>query len=129
MEIGDTGTRHHPHRHRHYAGRHELHGVSVKRKEEEGNILHRTHGKMVGIKFRPSFSFFPASCSSVRNSVFQLLRHTELPERHRRRGRHIERINPVRHRDTDYIVGFGNRFVRKPVAFGAHHDGQSGFGG
>ena len=116
MEIGDTGTRHHPHRHRHYAGRHELHGVSVK-------------GRWSGLSSGHPFLFFPASCSSVRNSVFQLLRHTKLPERHRRRGRHIERINPVRHRDTDYVVGFGNRFVRKPVAFGAHHDGQSGFGG
>lgn len=128
MEIGDTGTRHHPHRHRHYAGRHELHGVSVKRKKKVTFFIALT-GRWSGLSSGHLFFVFPASCSSVRNSVFQLLRHTKLPERHRRRGRHIERINPVRHRDTDYIVGFGNRLVRKPVAFGAHHDGQSGFGG
>lgn len=33
-----------------------------------------------------------------------LIRNTKLPERHGRRRRHIERIDPMRHRDTDYIV-------------------------
>ena len=38
-----------------------------------------------------------------------LIRNPKLPERHGRRRRHIERIDPMRHRDTDYIVRRRNR--------------------
>lgn len=45
-----------------------------------------------------------------------LIRNTKLPERHGRRRRHIERIDPMRHRDTDYIVRRRNRIGWKPLS-------------
>ena len=61
-------------------------------------------------------------------TIVVLIRNTKLPECHGRRCRHIERINPMRHRDTNYIVRRRNRIGWKPLSLCPHHDGQPGFG-
>ena len=62
------------------------------------------------------------------NTLLSTLSSTKLPESYGSRSSYIERIDAVRHRNTDYVVSFGNRFRRKSVPFGTHHDSQSGFG-
>ena len=56
------------------------------------------------------------------------IRNTKLPKRHGGGRRHIERIDPMRHRDTNYIVRHRNRIGWKPLSLRSHHNGQPRFG-